>query len=1044
MFRPALRPATSCSHHQRSRRLSVWWAVVVMVLLAEGCCHARADDEDVLSWWNIGKFLREFVNTGLGAKKLQEHVSTGYTWRNEEVDGHQRLKEINLRASKLFQKNIKMGKGLKKVIEQEYDNWERVYPQQVNASSLCCSPELSSSGCGLWSTHGHSEKLLALQPPAAVLREMERISNQYQNDITLYFTFTDGSLYMYPTPRNKHDLQACENYDPRLRYFFTQTKSPEPRDVIVVVDAVLGAHSLVREVVVRTFKALSYSDRIGLCLPHKDMCRTVSFDHQASLGAPKWPGQGPLGRQSFLGQVIVSTERNKDHLSKLLDEWLNSTSSLASPFSSHSAALTAGLHVHQNSSKHPFSQSSNMPHQVLVYVTTRGGWDQWRADPQLSATLNDSFLHNVSIVINPIYEAAVGLEDELLMADEKWTVKLVPFPTSRKFYSSQSSITSFGFTETERAVIPMPYWDAFGAGYIMSVCQPLIARGEFVGTACTDDSIVNLLADTAIDDVEKAYVFIVNSMGNTLMHPLLPSPHSLTEEPYHVTIDKLEKHSLDQNTLEQIVRQQPGSKDVRGVQVQSIGRPRGTTLPHAVRVAYAHLRYLWAPINTTDLTIALVLPLQDGKVMSSVYKCHNSTACQVDDFQYHLSKSDDDRKLCSYFGTEVVKNEGLVKFAPDCFINVLSYVKGEDDKAITQLYSIFQGKSPYDEVLTKDFRASVKLVETAEQIWLEKLNLSDYIGLQFMGTADGTFIVYPGTELKQTYDHRSTSWYLLAMSSLEPGSISMTTPYCDEWGAGMMYTITKPLHGPLGNPVAVVAGDFTLQYIMAYFLRQIPYCKRHTCLLLDQMGYVVLKTDWVRQKTSPHTCANNTDIAAAHINQLAPDIARDMIGSKLLQRRGCHDYERDLTFYFWSLGLSGYSTYYEAATYVVHRIPSTNLFLVVRTKRLTHDTCHCDPYLDEELMECHDTCLLECECPCVARNKTQPCHDPNADVHRKSLPACKPRGLTHVNAKNYTEQQSSLHPPCNDNTCNFHNETVCNSVVLCLWLDNKCRNVDNL
>lgn len=61
-------------------------------------------------------------------------------------------------------------------------------------------------------------------------------------------------------------------------------------------------------------------------------------------------------------------------------------------------------------------------------------------------------------------------------------------------------------------------------------------------------------------DIHNAYVFMVNKMGQTLLHPLLPSPHSLTEDPAHVTIDKLEQEPELHQSLQSIVRQQPGYK----------------------------------------------------------------------------------------------------------------------------------------------------------------------------------------------------------------------------------------------------------------------------------------------------------------------------------------------------------------------------------------------------------------------------------------------------------------------------------------------------
>lgn len=57
-----------------------------------------------------------------------------------------------------------------------------------------------------------------------------------------------------------------------------------------------------------------------------------------------------------------------------------------------------------------------------------------------------------------------------------------------------------------------------------------------------------------------------------------------------------------------------------------------------------------------------------------------------------------------------------------------------------------------------DLRPSVRLVEEAERVWKSAKNLSDYIGLQFIGTADGVFLHYPGTELKASFDHRTRPW----------------------------------------------------------------------------------------------------------------------------------------------------------------------------------------------------------------------------------------------------------------------------------------------
>lgn len=57
---------------------------------------------------------------------------------------------------------------------------------------------------------------------------------------------------------------------------------------------------------------------------------------------------------------------------------------------------------------------------------------------------------------------------------------------------------SYGQKNSTHPVITIPYWDAFGMGYIITVCRPLVFQEEFVGTVCTDADVVNLLTDTTI------------------------------------------------------------------------------------------------------------------------------------------------------------------------------------------------------------------------------------------------------------------------------------------------------------------------------------------------------------------------------------------------------------------------------------------------------------------------------------------------------------------------------------------------------------------
>ncbi|XP_066956639.1 VWFA and cache domain-containing protein 1-like [Macrobrachium rosenbergii] len=504
---------------------------------------------------------------------------------------------------------------------------------------------------------------------------------------------------------------------------------------------------------------------------------------------------------------------------------------------------------------------------------------------------------------------------------------------------------------------------------------------------------------------------MVNSFGYTLTHPLLPPPYSITRDPSYIDIHKFEQASHVESILDSIIRHTSRSQDsveevnsqpcdditgmegkfvscstVEGVAVKSVGRPSSSDIPGLVKLFNETLQYCWTPINHTDLTIVLVLPQNHSKAYLPLCKGYQPQG--LPGFKYHLQPNHSERN-CS---EKREPSEGFVKFAPDCFLDVMSYIQNENF-SISEINDIFSGEKPSQEVMRKDLYGSVKLLRKADQLWREIDICRNQPYVRYMGTADGVFISFPGKSLHQAYDHRNTHWYRRAVSFQQKEFIAMTTPYCSEFGGRTLYTITQTLYDHHDNPVAVVAGDFPAQDILDEFRSNFPFCKKSICILVDSLGYVVLKSDW------EHTgrCSNDsTEIVAAHITRVAPDLALDMISKYLLQRRACHDYEENLTFYYWSFALKGKDTVYKASTsmYTVRKITLTSLYLIVRHNGASDRSCNCDPFKKGSSLDCHDTCALECECPCKAGINTIPCHNADHDVHRYPIPACKPLGLT--------------------------------------------------
>ena len=80
----------------------------------------------------------------------------------------------------------------------------------------------------------------------------------------------------------------------------------------------------------------------------------------------------------------------------------------------------------------------------------------------------------------------------------------------------------------------------------------------------------------------------------------------------------------------------------------------------------------------------------------------------------------------------------------------------------------------------------------------------------YIGTESGIFIKYPWSSgIKPSYDPRKREWYKRAVKT---GKIGWTELYADVSGL-LMVTCYKPVYGPEGKIVGVVAADVTLNAI---------------------------------------------------------------------------------------------------------------------------------------------------------------------------------------------------------------------------------------
>ena len=89
----------------------------------------------------------------------------------------------------------------------------------------------------------------------------------------------------------------------------------------------------------------------------------------------------------------------------------------------------------------------------------------------------------------------------------------------------------------------------------MSICMPVVYSSRLEGVTCVDVKVEDLFLNvTYYEQGVRAYMFLINSEGRAIVHPLLPKPSALNDEPFFVDISTLEAEEDAQEVIESMKR----------------------------------------------------------------------------------------------------------------------------------------------------------------------------------------------------------------------------------------------------------------------------------------------------------------------------------------------------------------------------------------------------------------------------------------------------------------------------------------------------------
>jgi poly [ADP-ribose] polymerase len=90
---------------------------------------------------------------------------------------------------------------------------------------------------------------------------------------------------------------------------------------------------------------------------------------------------------------------------------------------------------------------------------------------------------------------------------------------------------------------------------VTSICLPFYHRSSLKGVTCVDTSMSDLLADvTFFGRTNMAYAFVIGPSGRLFMHPLLPTPSTVAEDPNYLQATALETTPQAQDVIKSMLR----------------------------------------------------------------------------------------------------------------------------------------------------------------------------------------------------------------------------------------------------------------------------------------------------------------------------------------------------------------------------------------------------------------------------------------------------------------------------------------------------------
>lgn len=991
----------------------------------------------------LAKKYSQIMEEELGYTAMQKLLdSQNYQQAEQTTSEDYQVQRISMKIRLKFRKFQNVLNTNRRTIESLYRQHRT---SSVSSSVDCCtltkSKQRFDSNFGANISRNTACEISSLSTPTGAFIPTKNLTQAFKRQLlsnpTLkwqYFSSEAGIHAIFPATQYlaTHKYADQCSVDVRSKNLYASTVQPSPTNVVIIIDhgSSISPVSLViaQKAAKTALRALSRKDRVGVL----------------SMGSEVVTSQPGSCYDDMLAPASAEV---KEHLIK----FINGIKAMDGP-SNHTSALRTAFDLIQRTTS-PVPLNESKPDSVILYISTGHASNQDEVKTAINIAISENRRLNNRVAIMTyalVEEGRTGLEELAFLRDlaeqDNGTYRAVATDSDlppvqigmmtvlNQLSHLESTVGTFYTVlpqEPTQAPVSfsLPYMDYTGSGLIMSLTRPCYANDQVLGIVGLDMNMADILEDvTYFEEGDRSYAFLIDNQGLAIMHPSLPKPWLVTEQPIFTSIKHFEQSVGFDKLQEVMLREKTGS----------------AVLPITENCT-TQAKYSWKHIEGTPFTVCTVFLSQYKDLLN----LRHTNVPSGDSLMYHRLDLLPSTNMCMHLKQLSTMDGTSLLLSAGSFASPYEHLSQEETKLVVQAYVAYLSDNTRliaNPGLKPTIKNDVAATRAIEKTWLKQIlksDINEYIIRRYVATTSGAVWIYPGTLMPKTFDPARRPWYKRALEN--PGRITLSSPYLDNGGAGYIVTLSRVIfegrssgyHTETDHVVAVMGIDITLPYFYQLLVDTLPVCEEEhiRCFVMDERGYLVAHPYFIEP-------LGRGPMEKQHITHQEILISNDVLyHTEFVQKLRCNRFGNRTVQRYYSFN----SSYQDGVVankfhsehciqYKMTPVPYSNTFVGVVNETCDFVTAFCPCSMTDRLcLNCHRMEQEECECPCECALDLDACTGDILNRDDDSNPSC-PGMEENTGLPKLDEDITKDLPQCLDFQCGLRTAVgTCRGVLDCEW-----------